>query len=325
MTTSSLRTIVAILYPGFAPFDLAGPVQAFGAAGGGYSQILLSARGGAVESDCLGFAVQTLPFSAAPSRIDTLLVPGGAGAPEARWDTDLIDAIRTFGGAARRVASVCVGAYLLAEAGFLDGRRAATHWRACAHFQAKYPGVILDPDAIYVRDGHIWTSAGISAGVDLALAMIEEDQGRARAMEVARELVVYLRRSGGQSQFSTVLAAQSGARNRFGDLMVWMRENLGEPLPVATLAARAGMSERSFARRFQQTTGLTPAKAVEAMRVEAARGLLEDGAALAQAASGAGFEDEQRMRRAFVRHLKVTPPEWRDRFRTAGPGESAKT
>lgn len=308
------RTVVAIIYPGFAPLDLAGPLQAFGAVSEGYTHHVLSIDGGAVESDCSGVTFQSLPISAAPVRVDTLLIAGGQGARDARRNDDLIGSIARLATNARRVASVCVGAYLVAEAGLLEGRRVATHWRACSHFQSRYPKVTVDSDAIYVRDGNIWSSAGITAGIDLALALIEDDHGRREAMRVARELVMYLRRPGGQSQFSTVLEAQSSAQDRFSDLLAWMRSNLQAPLTVETLASQVSMSERSFTRHFHQAVGVTPAKAVEAMRVEAACSALEDGAAIIRAAQCAGFADEQRMRRAFVRRLKVTPAEWRARF-----------
>lgn len=309
------RRVVHLLYPGFAVFDVAGPAQAFGAVGRDlYRQELVSLDGGLVESDAAGIAMQTKALCSDAMPIDTLMIPGGEGFDVARRDARLIALIGPLATRARRVASVCVGAFLLAEAGLLEGRRAATHWRACDVFRSLYPGTALDANAIFVQDGPIWSSAGISAGVDLTLALIEADLGHGEAMRVARELVVYLRRSGGQSQFSTVLAAQSRSSHRFADLLAWVSDHLDEDLSIPALAARCGMSERSFIRHFYVATGHTPAKAIEKLRVEAACSLLQDGLPMSRALSACGFSDEQRMRRAFVRQLKITPAQWCDRF-----------
>ncbi len=218
---------------------------------------------------------------------------------------------------ARRIASVCLGAFVLAWTGALDGKRAVTHWRYCPRLQDGFPNIRVEPNAIFVQDGRVWSSAGVSAGIDLALAMIEEDFGHTIALDVARRLVVFLKRPGGQSQFSTVLAAQaSDVEGRFSALHAWIIENIASDLRVETLAERAGMTPRTFARTYVSRTGMTPANGVEALRVETARLLLESRqvGGVVEVAKRAGFGDDERMRRAFLRHLGVTPSEYRRRF-----------
>jgi transcriptional regulator GlxA family with amidase domain len=307
--------VAFLLFPGVAPFDVAGPAQAFGAAGRGvYEQEFFSLAGGEIKSDS-GLSFHTQAIATAKGSIDTMVLPGGYGVARARSDPEFLAAVRRLEGRSKRVVSICVGAFLSAEAGFLRGRRATTHWRACQALAAEYPDIKVEPDAVFVRDGDVWSSAGISAGVDLTLALIEQDRGRVAAMTVARELVVFLRRSGGQSQFSTVLAGQVSGGDRFSDLFAWISANVGTDLPVDRLAEQVKMSPRSFARHFQQRTGLTPAKAIEKIRIEAAKSMLERGdKAVPVVAAACGFGDEQRMRRAFARQLGVTPAEWRDRF-----------
>jgi transcriptional regulator GlxA family with amidase domain len=217
------------------------------------------------------------------------------------------------------VSSVCSGAYVLAAAGLLDGRRATTHWSRAEDFARRFPAVRLEADRIWVRDGEVWTSAGITAGIDLALAMIEADLGEGVARRTAQQLVVYHRRPSGQSQFSALLALGAGG-GRFAPLLAWMREHLGERLTIDRLAERAGMSERNFARAFLSETRLTPAKAVERLRLEAARTAVEDGARpIDVVAREAGFGDPERMRRAFVRAFGQPP----QALRRAARGEAA--
>jgi transcriptional regulator GlxA family with amidase domain len=206
-----------------------------------------------------------------------------------------------------RVASVCSGAFILAEAGLLDGRRATTHWRRTKQFLSAYPQVKLEPDRIFIRDGNIWSSAGISAGIDLALAMAAEDFGDEVAQETARQLVLYHRRSGGQSQFSSLLELKAPS-GRFGALLSWAREHLDAPLTVEDLAEQAGMSSRHFARAFIAETGTTPSKAVERLRIEVARQRVQSsGEAIEQVAQSTGFRDPERMRRAFIRAFGQPP------------------
>ena len=212
------------------------------------------------------------------------------------------------------MASVCTGAFLLAEAGLLDGRRAVTHWARCDEFAARYPNVRVESDPIFIREGVLWTSAGVTAGIDLALALVEEDLGRATALDVARELVVFLKRPGGQAQFSTMLSMQR-TDDRFGELHAWMAEHLAADLSVPALAERVRMSERSFVRHYRAETGRTPARAVEQIRVEAAQRLLGETAwPVKRIAARCGFGSEETLRRCFVRVLGVSPQGYRERF-----------
>jgi transcriptional regulator GlxA family with amidase domain len=247
------------------------------------------------------------------------VVAGGRGVEAALADRALLRRLRVLAGRARRVASVCTGAYLLAEAGLLDGRRVTTHWASCADLQARYPALRVDPDPIFVRDGALWTSAGVSAGMDLALALLEEDWGRELALAVARRLVLFLKRPGGQSQFSARLAAQQAARAPLAALQEWIEEHPAEPCAVGELARRAGMSPRHFARVFARETGSTPARFVERVRVEAARRALEETQDGVEAiAASCGFGSAETLRRSFLRTLRVAPAECRSRFqRTA--------
>ena len=225
-------------------------------------------------------------------------------------------------GRSRRVASVCTGAFLLGAAGLLDGRRAVTHWSRCAELGRRFPRIEVDPDPIFICDTGIWTSAGVTAGIDLALALVEADLGRPAALAVARQLVVFLKRPGGQAQFSATLALQHGDA-RFEELHAWMAEHPAGDLSVAALAARAGMSERSFVRHYRQATGMTPARAVEQLRVEAARQLLgETRQPIKRVAGRCGFGSEETMRRSFLRLLDTTPQRHRALFSTSDPAAS---
>jgi transcriptional regulator GlxA family with amidase domain len=215
---------------------------------------------------------------------------------------------------ARRTASVCTGAFLLAASGMLDGRRAVTHWAFCAELARRFPSVYVEPDPIFVRDGTVWTSAGVTAGIDLALALVEEDLGRAAALTVARYLVVFLKRPGGQAQFSEFLSLQT-AEDRFGALHDWISNHLADDLSLPVLATQAGMSERSFSRHYAESTGLTPARAVERLRVEGARHLLsETRLPVKRISQRCGFGSEETMRRSFLRLLDTTPQDYRARF-----------
>lgn len=243
----------------------------------------------------------------------TLIVSGGYGVNAACRDADLLDWIRRRAAIASRTASVCSGAFLLAEAGLLDGRRAVTHWRRCAEFTARFPAVHLDPNPIFIRDGPIWTSAGVTAGIDLALAMVEADMGRPLALAIARQLVVFLKRPGGQAQFSAALALQE-TDDTFEPLHGWIADHLDRDLSLAVLADQAGMSLRSFSRRYRQSTGRTPADSVEAIRFESARQLLEDGASVTRTAARCGFGSTETMRRVFLQRLGVGPAAYRSRL-----------
>jgi transcriptional regulator GlxA family with amidase domain len=265
-------------------------------------------------SNELRLGVEPLPNP--PPRHDTLVVAGGEGSRRATADAEIVDWIARASRRARRTTSVCTGSYLLAAAGLLDGRRATTHWAFADSFSERYPAVDLDPEPVFVRDGDVWTSAGVTAGMDLALALVEDDLGPEVALTVARALVVFLKRPGGQSQFSGALTAQQATRPALRELQAWIVGHLDEDLSVAALAERARLSERSFARAFRHEVGQTPAAYVEALRVERARTLLEDGAeSLDAVARGAGFGSAEVLRRAFHRRVGVGPAAYRERFR----------
>jgi transcriptional regulator GlxA family with amidase domain len=249
--------------------------------------------------------------------IDTLIVAGGIGSRRLVQDARFIAAIRRLAARSRRVASVCTGALLLAEAGLLDGRRATTHWGFCEALAERYPRVQVDPDPIFVRDGDVYTSAGVTAGMDLALALVEDDLGREIALTVARWLVLFVKRPGGQSQFSAQLEGQLAERRPLRELQSFVAENPGADLSVEALAARAGMSPRHFARVFTAEVGVTPARFVERTRVEAARRRLEETDDGVEAiATAIGFGTAETMRRAFLRGIQVAPGAYRSRFRS---------
>ena len=314
------RTIAIVIFPGFQLLDAAGPIAALELAGRESARppyrirVLAGAAGPVASSSGIMLTAEALP---APSGIDTLLVVGGRGTRAADPDPALLAWLRVAAPAVRRVTSVCTGALLLAAAGLLDGRRATTHWRHAARLARQYPTVRVEPDRIFVRDGHIWTSAGITAGIDLALALIAEDLGDALAKRTAQWLVVYHRRPGGQSQFSALLRLDTPG-GRFGPLLGWARERLDEALPVERLAAQAAMSPRNFARAFVAETGMTPAKAIEHLRLEAARAHVEEGSEpIDRVASATGFGDPERMRRAFIRGFGQPPQALRRAARAA--------
>jgi transcriptional regulator GlxA family with amidase domain len=305
-----------VLFPGFQLMDAAGPITAFEIAShfapGAYRLRLSASRPGAVVSSS-GVSMTAQALSTR-TRADTLIVVGGAGTREAMADSVLLRALRSAPARTRRVASVCSGAFVLAAAGLLEGKRATTHWRRAAQLARAFPNVRVDADRIHVQDGAIWTSAGVTAGIDLALAMIEADLGGDIASEVAREMVVYAKRPGGQAQHSALLDLEAP---RFAALNAWMRDHLGEDLCVERLAERAAMSPRTFARAYAAETGVTPAKAVERLRIEAARAALARGDAIQATAQRTGFGDPERMRRAFVRLYGAPPAALRRTLRPA--------
>ena len=299
-----MQRLYVLIFPGFQLLDAAGPVAAFEVAGGYDVRVVAAAAGEVRASAGVRWQAGGLPRLAAG---DTLLVAGGDGVDAALDNARLLRFLRLAPARGARVASVCSGSLLLAAAGLLTGRTATTHWSRTTQFQRQFPEVRLDADRIYVKDGGIWTSAGITAGIDLALAMIAEDRGQDTARGVAQELVVYYRRPGGQSQFSALLALQ-GEQRRFDALLDHVRRHLVERHSVEDLAERACMSPRHFARAFHAETGVTPAKAVERLRVEAARNALDAGAPSVQrVAADCGFGDAERMRRSFVRLLGMAP------------------
>ncbi|WP_420996106.1 GlxA family transcriptional regulator [Cupriavidus sp. 30B13] len=251
-----------------------------------------------------------------PGPIDTLLIAGGAGHRAAAGDARLIEWIRAQAPRVRRLGAVCTGAFVLARTGLLDARRATTHWRHAARLAAQHPQVQVDPDPIWIRAGELYTSAGVTAGMDLALSLVQEDLGHAASLAVARELVLFLQRPGNQAQFSTLLQAQSAQNPELRELQGWMAQHLARDLSVPVLAERVAMSPRNFARVFARQVGETPARYVERLRVEAARRLLEkDGRRLEGIARATGFTNADVMRQAFQRHMQTTPERYRAAFR----------
>ncbi len=251
--------------------------------------------------------------------IDTVMVAGGNGTAAAMRDPKVLRFLQSTAQTANRVVSICTGAFVLAEAGLLKGKRATTHWHHCDALQRNYPDTDVDRDAIYVRDGNVWTSAGVTAGMDLALALVAEDWGQELALAVARAHVMFMIRPGGQSQYSAHLLAQKGQGGPLANVLNWIVENTDQTLSVADLADRACMSERSFLRKFKSTTGTTPARFVEAARVETAKRILErEGASVDRVAHKSGFGNAERMRRAFQRHLGIAPVDYRQRFYAPG-------
>jgi transcriptional regulator GlxA family with amidase domain len=325
----ALREVVIVVYPGIQSLDLTGPLEVFSAA-----QQLIEASGEHARERARGYRLSVLScdgapivtssgltiaphgtLAQAPARIDTLLVAGGTGSRQAASEPRLLSWLAQASGRARRTASVCTGAFLLAGAGLLDGRRATTHWAFAAELARRYPAVTVDPRPIFVCDRPIWTSAGVTAGMDLALALLEEDHDRELALTIARQLVLFLRRPGNQSQFSAALLAQQPRREPLREVQRYALEHPGADLSVEAMAARAHLSPRHFARSFRAEVGITPARYVERVRLEAARRCLEDTSEpVAQVALACGFGSAESMRRLFLRALAVAPAEYRRRF-----------
>jgi transcriptional regulator GlxA family with amidase domain len=327
---ASTKTIVFLAAPQTQILDVAGPFQIFVRAaelyakehperGRPYKVVLASTtRRRSVTTNCGLHLAGASVFRQLRGPIDTLLIAGGSGVEQAADNEELLHWLRRVAPRVRRVGSVCTGAFLLGAAGLLDGKRAVTHWKWASDLASRFKRTTVDPDPIFIRDGNTYTTAGVTAGMDLALALVEEDLGSPMALSVAREMVLYLRRAGGQSQFSAALALQASDRREIGDLRAWVLENLHRELPVASLADRAGMSPRHFARAFRKDTGTTPARFVEHVRVEAARRRLEESRdKLAKVASDCGFGSLQSFHRAFARVLHVSPTGYRHRFRNA--------
>lgn len=303
------RVIAIYLYEDFQILDACGPITSFEIAGrmasDAYRLLLLSAAGGAVRSSS-GVALDTISSDQA-GPIDTLIVVGGNGSHGAMRDECNLGFLRRAALQVRRLCSVCSGAFLLAGAGLLDGHRATTHWRRAPLLARLFPAIKVEPDRIHIRDGHIWTSAGITAGIDLSLALLAQDHGEHLAQAVAQEMVVYYRRPGGQSQFSA-LAELGGDGTTFSALLDWIRTHLSERLTVERLARQAAMSPRNFSRTFCKAMGMSPAKVVERLRLEVARERVEHSTMpVEQIASATGFNDPERMRRAFLRAFGQPP------------------
>jgi transcriptional regulator GlxA family with amidase domain len=318
------RDVLFVLYDDLQSLDLTGPLEVFSMANR-LSELV-------TDSDSpVEYRLRTASVAGRPIRstsgllltpdldltqvgaLHTLLVPGGAGA--LRMDPVIIDWLRRNAGAATRVVSVCTGALLLAEAGLLDGRRASTHWARCELLAERYPLVKVDPEPIFVRDGNVYTSAGVTAGMDLALALVEDDLGRNVALDIARQLVMFLRRPGNQTQFSAQLSAQVAHRQPLREVQYWVAEHPEADLSVEALAQRAGLSPRQFARAFTEEIGVSPGRYVDQVRLESARRHLEDtDTNIGRVARFCGYGTTESMRRAFVRTLGISPAEYRRRF-----------
>lgn len=325
----SPRPVIIVAFDGCQLLDVIGPLEVFAgaraaqasrrAADPGYAPIVVAPGRGPITGES-GLAIvpaarlASIAAAKAPP-IDTLIVAGGAGARRAAEDPTIVRAIARAAGRARRVASVCTGTFVLAAAGLADHRTVTTHWAYCDRLAAQYPAITVARDPIFVRDGALWTSAGVTAGIDLALAMVEDDLGREVALLVARWLVVFVRRAGGQAQFSAQLAAATADRPSVRDLQAWIVDHPAEDLAVPALARRAAMSVRNFSRVFAAEIGVGPARYVERVRVETARRLLETtSASIDEVARGAGFGTAESLRRAFARQVGLAPREYRARF-----------
>ncbi|WP_194923573.1 GlxA family transcriptional regulator [Catenulispora pinisilvae] len=322
----SPHRVVIVAFDGVQALDVTGPSDVFEFAGRGRTgyEIEVVAPAPVVTTSSGLRIVPHATVDRFRGRIDTLIVAGAIGERRDAVDEELIAWLRRASRRARRTASVCTGAFLLARAGILDGRKATTHWAACADLAREYPAVTVLPDPIYVRDGDVYTSAGVSAGIDLALALVEEDLGPQVALQVARQLVLFIRRPGGQTQFSRGLAGQAASRPSIRELQDWIADHLDHDLSVTALADRALMSPRNFARVFATETGSTPAAYVEAVRLERARMLLESSQErIEEIARQCGFGTVETLRRSFSRHLHVSPHGYRQRFATAVPFSTA--
>jgi transcriptional regulator GlxA family with amidase domain len=327
------RAVVIVMFDGLQSLDLTGPLEVFAGANtylaehGPVYQISVASLGATAVRTSSGLAIAADTDLRTVQTMDTLLVPGGEGTRSTGPATEeLVGWLRQHAPAARRVASVCTGAFLLARAGLLAGRCATTHWAYADSLARQFPEVSVDPEPIYLQDGPFITSAGVTAGIDLSLALVEQDAGREAALSVARRLVVFLRRPGGQAQFSTQLRAQFAQRRPLRDVQQWISQRPADDLSVGRLAARAGLSPRQFARSFTAETGVTPGQYVGRVRLEAARRELEDTAGgIEQVARCCGYGTPEAMRRAFIKALGVSPAGYRQRFRAAAPAGSRAT
>lgn len=315
------RRVAIVVFGGVQPLDAFGPVDVFatanwlnGGPGSMYDIELVAAETGPVRTASGPTICADRAISDPTLRPDVMLVAGGGESASAALDQSFVDEIRALAGRSATVGSICTGAFLLAAAGLLDGRRATTHWAAAAGLADRFPSVTVEHDRVFVNDG-VWTSAGVTAGMDLALELLRIHHGRRVASAVARNMVMYVKRAGGQSQFSTHLAAQSAADPTMDDLLAWIADHLDEDLSVASLADRAAMSNRSFQRKFVEVTGTPPARFVESLRIDTARRMLEEsGAGVAAIARDVGYQREETFMRAFSRRVGLNPGEYRMRF-----------
>jgi transcriptional regulator GlxA family with amidase domain len=323
---AAVRPIAIAAFDGFELLDLTGPMDAFGLTNIGlqhsgvacepvYPIQVIAKQSGLVTSSC-GLRIEAdHSYDNIDDGIDTLLIPGSPDVSRVLADPGLTNWVRAMAPRVRRLVSICTGAFLLADAGLLNGRRATTHWAFCDRLASDYPDTAVEPDRIFLRDGSVYTSGGITSGIDLSLALVEEDWGREQSLLLARYMVVFLKRPGGQTQFSGFLVSDATNHPDLRALQVWIMENPAEDLHVESLASRMAMSPRNFARVFQAETGMTPAKFVEKARVDAARQYLgSSDEPIELVAAVCGFGDSERMRRAFLRNLGINPQDYRARF-----------
>jgi transcriptional regulator GlxA family with amidase domain len=312
------RRAVMFLYDGVQVLDVAGTAQALttaneeGAAPEYDLRVCALAAGTVTTASGFSIVAESLPSSAG---LDTVFIPGGPGVHHLRLRTDAISALSRLCRRARRICAICTGAFVLAETGLLDNRTAVTHWRSCARFAREFPNIDVDPEPLFIRDGQIWTTAGVTAGIDLTLSLIEDDHGAALASRVARRLVVYMKRPGGQRQYSEPMALQEGTAESYKDLLQSIASRPNASWTVDDMAAVAGQTTRSFHRKFVAASGVTPAEAVEKIRCELARTLVQTTQLkLAQIAGKTGFGSESALRRAFQRQFGVSARDLRERF-----------
>jgi transcriptional regulator GlxA family with amidase domain len=313
------RVVVIVVFDEVTMLDVAGAGEVFAEAnrfGANYRLKFASVDGGDVTTS-IGTRLGVTGSLASIESADTVMVAGADTLPRRAIDPELVEAVRSLAGRTRRLASICTGSFVLAQAGLLDGRRATTHWHDVGLFSRAFPEITVEPDAIFVRDGDVFTSAGISSGIDLALALVEIDHGADLVRAVARWLVVYLKRAGGQSQFSTLVEAHPAPQSALRVVSDAIAADPGADHRVSTLATRACLSTRQLTRLFRSELGMTPADYVEKVRVDAARAALDAGHTVTDTARLAGFGSTETLRRAFVEHLGVSPKAYRDRFRTA--------
>ena len=318
------RQIVMFAFANAQILDIVGPLQMLSGVndacgGAAYRLTILAERKGELVTTSGMKLIADGAWDDLPKTIDTMIVAGGDGTREAVRNKALLAAVRTAAKKARRIVSVCSGSFVLAAAGLLKGKRATTHWQSTDDLARLFPDITVEADAIYVRDGQVWTSAGVTAGMDLALALIREDFGDDMALAIARRHVVFLMRPGGQSQFSAHLSVEANAQGKLAKLLRWIPDHVSDELDIPAMARKANMSERNFARVFREETGKTPAHFVECARIDAARRLLtQSEIPVETVARRTGFGSEERMRRAFQRQLKVSPASFRARFHANG-------
>jgi transcriptional regulator GlxA family with amidase domain len=295
--------------------DVVGPAEVFAQSRNYRVELISSSRATLLKSSCGVGISRSKYYARIQGPVDTLLVAGGVGAESGNYDDRFVRWLRRINRQTRRIGSICTGAFVLAQAGLLDGKRAVTHWEWYDRFAKRHPQVLLERDPVYIKDGRVYTSAGITAGIDLALALVEEDHGREHALTIARKLVMFLVRPGGQAQFSSVLSSQATSLHTFKELQAWLLEHLTEPLTVDRLAERVAMSPRHFARTFVRETGVTPGRFLERLRVEAAQRMLQESSrGIKEVASLCGFGSPDSMRRSFLRALGITAGDYAKRF-----------